>query len=318
MQVNGQNGWAARQGRYDLSFGVSQCQQELPVSTGHTLAKANQVTRREHKGLVWKVKSPLPAERMDELIFLVASDGGSLGGMPREGSQLGVSVILAGPEVLEQETDVCVLEALSQRMRRQVRSSMGVEVGAVNMAMEHGDFARAILSEIHDPAFDVRSWRSCIARWRQIGVIDAKTAFDSLSGDGVPEDRRTAVDIAAVKADLEDESNTSLRWIPGEQQASDDLTKWLGNGLTAVLLATGRWCIKEDPDIREKRKQLRERRSVLKAERKAAENEANPIGKSADVLRETQERPEGPASSREERCASDKHECSGIACSPSR
>ncbi len=51
----------------------------------------------------------------------------------------------------------------------------------------------------------------------------------------------------------------------------------------AVLLATGRWCIKEDPDVREKRKQLRERRSVLKAERKAAENDANPTGKSADV-----------------------------------
>ena len=114
-------------------------------------------------------------------------------------------------------------------------------------------------------------------------MIDAKTAFDSLSGDGVPEDRRTAVDIAAVKADLEDESNTSLRWIPGEQQASDDLTKWLGNGLMAVLLVTGRWCIKEDPAVCEKRKQLRERRSVLKAEREAAENDANPTGKSADV-----------------------------------
>ena len=51
----------------------------------------------------------------------------------------------------------------------------------------------------------------------------------------------------------------------------------------AILLATGRWCIKEDPAVREKRKQLRE----------------------------TQERPEGPASSREERCASDKTRVQG-------
>ncbi len=256
------------------------------MSTGHTLAKANQVTRRAHK-----VRSPLPADRMDELIFLVASDGGSLGGMPREGSQLGVSVILAGPEVLEQETDVCVLEALSQRMRRQVRSSMGVEVGAVNMAMEHGDFARAILSEIHDPAFDVRSWRSCIARWRQIGVIDAKTVFDSLSGDGVSEDSRTAVAITAVKADLEGEYNMSLRWIPGDQhgqrQSHEVVRDW----------PLWQYCLP----------------LVVGVSRRI-----QPSGRSANNCGKPQERPEGPASSREERCTSDKHECRSIACSPSR
>ena len=167
---------------------------------------------------------------------------------------------------------------------------MGVEVGAVNMAMEHGDYARANFSEIQDPAFDVRSWRSCIARWRQIDVIDAKTAFASLSVDVVPKDRRTAADIIAVKADWEDESNTSLRWLPGEQQASADITKWSGYGLMAPLLATGRCCIKEDAAVRV----------------------------DTQTVARTQERPEGPASSREERCASDKHECRGIACSPSR
>ena len=290
VKVNVPNEGAARQGRYALSFRASQCPQELSVSNGHTLAKANQVTRRTYKGLMWKVKRPLPAERLDELIFLVASDGGSLGGMPREGSKLDASVILAGPEVLEPETDVCVMEDISQRMRRQVRSFMGVEVGAMNMAMEHVDFAKAIFSEIQDPVFDVRSWRRCIARWRQIDAIDAKTAFASLSVDVVPKDRRTAADIIAVKADREDESNTSLRWFPGEQQASADITKWSGYGLMAPLLATGRCCIKEDAAVR--------------------------VG--TQTVARTQERPEGPASSRKERCASDKHECRGIACSPSR
>ncbi len=261
------------------------------MSTGHTLAKADQVTRRVHKSLVWKVKSLLQAECMDELIFLVASEGGSLVGMPREGSQLGVSVSFAGSEVLEQETDVCIVEALSQCMRRQVRSFMGVEVSAVNMAMEHGDCARNILSEIQDPDFKVRNWRSCIAHWRQIGVIDAKTVFDSLSGDGVSEDRRTAVDITAVKADLEGEYNMSLRWIPGDQhgqrQSHEVVRDW----------PLWRYCLP----------------LVVGVSRRI-----QPSGRSAKQLRETQERPEGPASSREERCASDKHECRGIACSPSR
>ncbi len=66
LKVNGQNGWAARQSRQDLAFGVSACQQELPVANGHTLAKANQVVRRAQKGLTWRVKSPVKLEQFGE------------------------------------------------------------------------------------------------------------------------------------------------------------------------------------------------------------------------------------------------------------
>ncbi len=83
---------------------------------------------------------------------------------------------------------------------------------------EHGDLSRAALSETK------RTSRSEIggvtsARWRQIGAIGTKAAFDSLQEDGVPEDRRTATDIDSLGADLSDGSNTGVRRIPGNQQS---------------------------------------------------------------------------------------------------
>ncbi len=178
--------------------------------------------------------------------------------MPREGSQIGFAVVLASPDVLHGEGDVCVLEAISQRMKRQVRSSMAVEVGGISSA-------RAVLSEMTDPNFNIRSWRSHITRWRQFGVVDVKTAFDTLQGDGVPEDRRVAVDVAALRADLADESNSGMRWIPGEQQITDDLT----------VLESGRWNLKEDPAVRERRRELREKRKAAVQRRMKAVPEAD-------------------------------------------
>lgn len=188
--------------------------------------------------------------------------------MPREGSQIGFAVVLASPDVLHGEGDVCVLEAISQRMKRQVRSSMAVEVGGISSA-------RAVLSEMTDPNFNIRSWRSHITRWRQFGVVDVKTAFDTLQGDGVPEDRRVAVDVAALRADLADESNSGMRWIPGEQQITDDLTKMHGNGLLRIVLESGRWHLKEDPAVRERRRELREKRKAAVQRRMEAVPEAD-------------------------------------------
>ena len=106
MEVNGQNGCVARQGRQDLAFGAAECQRELPVATGHTLVKANKVVRRAHQDYECVVKSPV--KRLEGLIFVTASDGGSLGAMPREGNQMGMAVMVASADVLEGEGDVCV------------------------------------------------------------------------------------------------------------------------------------------------------------------------------------------------------------------
>jgi len=68
---------------------------------------------------------------------------------------------------------------------KQVRRSMGVEVGATTIAFEHGDFSRAALSETK------RTSRSEVggvtsARWRQIGAIGTKTGIRQSPGRRSP------------------------------------------------------------------------------------------------------------------------------------
>ncbi len=192
-----------------------------------------------------------------------------MGGMPRDGSQVGFAVMVAAESVLEGEGPVCVLEAMSQRTKRAGRSSMAVEVAAASLAFEHGDYARAMLCEMTEEKFALRDWRRHVARWRQYNVLDAKCAFDSLAGEGTPEDRRTAIDVSALRESLNDGSGSMARWVPGPQQAADCLTKWLGNDVLRVALTLCRWSLKESPEVRAERERKREALKLSKASKKA-------------------------------------------------
>ncbi len=75
------------------------------------MVKANKVIRRAHQDQEWRVRSLV--DNLDALIFVSASDEGSLVGMPRDGSQVGIAAMVAAESVSEDEGPVCVLEALS-------------------------------------------------------------------------------------------------------------------------------------------------------------------------------------------------------------
>ena len=62
-----------------------------------------------------------------------------------------------------------------------------------------------------DPLFNIKDWRVHIATWKQLSVLDAKTVFDCLQGDGMPEDKRVAIDVSSMRADLEARRNCPWR-----------------------------------------------------------------------------------------------------------
>ena len=88
-RLNGQLAWAARQGRPDLSYGVSRCQQGQAEATIETAREANAVTKRAH--VKWFMVMPDLKCELSEVIFLAATDAAH-GAMPRLGSQLGSAV----------------------------------------------------------------------------------------------------------------------------------------------------------------------------------------------------------------------------------
>ena len=170
-------------------------------------------------------------------------------------------VALANPKITNGHAGAAVVEAFSQRIKRVVRSSLAAEVAAASLGFEHGDFVRAVLAEATLAPFSLRDWRRYAATWRQVNVIDARTAFDLLQSESVPADRRTAIDVAALRESLRDpEARSCTRWLPGPQQLADSLTKESGNQVLLQLLDGRGWSLKEEGDVRDARMVLRERR----------------------------------------------------------
>ena len=146
---------------------------------------------------------------------------------------------------------------------------MAIEACAASMAFEHGEYVRAMFGECLCHDFQVRRWGQFVRLWELILVLDAKTAFDTQT-ESLPQDRRTALDLLAIKESLLDESNRALcRWVPGPQQLADGLTKEKGNKILPDFLATKEWNLREDAAWQEQRVRQRANQKVYKAKMKA-------------------------------------------------
>ena len=108
-----------------------------------------------------------------------------------------------------------------------------------------------------------------------------KVAYDCLSSEELPQDRRTGRDIRALRESLADPEASSLcRWIPGPQQASDCLTKLRGNNVLQSIMSCGQWTIVEDDAWQEVRAQ---QRNTQKAYKRRLKVERGMVGESKDA-----------------------------------
>ena len=279
----GQLGWLAKQGRPDIAFAVSYLQQNRIDATCSTLRLLNSTIKR--------AKTPFEVVIRDlqcslsEIMVLVATDG-ALAAMPRGKSQLGLMVMLSNPKVQTELAPVVPIEWSSTSCKRVVRSSSAVEAAAASLGYEHAEFLRAVLCEIRDPDFSVRQWSMHVQRCPILLVLDAKVAYDCLSSDELPQDRRTALDIRALREALADPQSASLcRWVPGPQQASDALTKLKGNGVLNDIMASGRWTVVEDETWQKVREQQRINQRAYRARVKVQrKTQQGPVGESKGAL----------------------------------
>ena len=77
-------------------------------------------------------------------------------------------------------------------------------------------------------------------------VLDSRTGYDLLNGTALGENKRLAIDIAALKQSLaEDAGGRLIRWVPGEELIADDLTKLCGNQKLMNALMTATWALRD-------------------------------------------------------------------------
>ena len=268
--VLGQLNWMARQGRYDLSYGVSNVQQ---LAT-HDGASAMDFLNK----LIYRAKQPTTQviRRLEEwknAVVVSASDA-AFGAQPGGHSQGGYVISLADPAILEGEATLAVMEAASMKIQRVVRCSMSAEVSMAATSFEHGDFLRAALSEMVHGQFCLRDWKLWAGRFRHILVIDAKTGFDVLANESQTSDRKIQIDLAVLKqALLEDVSNAFARWVPGHHMIADGTTKWFGNKALQKALEQGTWSLKDTAEAKELRETAARQRQQLKRVRKDREGD---------------------------------------------
>ena len=100
--------------------------------------------------------------------------------------------------------------------------------------------------------------------------------YDLLNGTALGEDKRLAIDIAAMKQALaEDGGERLIRWVPGEELLSDDLTKLMDNQKLMTAMSSGVWALKDTETARKLRSDAAARkrtyRKRISADRTAAE-----------------------------------------------
>ena len=142
-------------------------------------------------------------------MVIVATDG-ALAAMPRGKSQLGIFLMLANPRVQREMNAVAPVEWCSTACKRVVRSSSAVEAAAASLGYEHAEFLRAILCEVRDPSFVMKRWLEHVKPCPILLVIDAKVAYDCLSSEELNQDRRTALDVRALRESLANPDSTSF------------------------------------------------------------------------------------------------------------
>ena len=263
--VLGQLNWMARQGRYDLSYGVSNVQQLAAKDGAGALDFLNKVIYRAKQPTVQVIR------RLDDwrnAVVISASDA-AFGAQPGGGSQGGYVVGLADAAILEGEAKIAVMEAASMKIQRVVRCSMSAEVSMAATSFEHGDFVRAALSELLNGHFVLKDWKLWSSKMRHFLVIDAKTGFDVLNTESQTSDRKIQIDLAVLKQALvEETSNSFARWVPGHHMIADGTTKWFGNKALQRALEAGIWSLKDTPEAKELREAAAHSRRQLKNHRK--------------------------------------------------
>ena len=271
--ICGQLNWMARQCRADLAFGVSRVQQLAGVADPAALTELRVLVERARMPVT--VKFTALGCDIKDMVVICTSDA-SFAGMPR-GRSGGFAVGFANPEILAGSAPINVVHYHSGLLKRVVRSSLAAEISQAAHALEEGDFIRALLAEMIYEGFSLKMWLTHVARWKLVLVLDSRTGYDLLNGTGLGEDKRLAIDIAAMRQSLhEDGAARLVRWVPGEEIIADDLTKLCGNQKLMTVLSTSRWALKDTEVAKRLRADAAARkrtyRQKVSADRNAAES----------------------------------------------
>ena len=119
----------------------------------------------------------------------------------------------------------------SHRLKRVVKSAMAAETMALLEATEHALLLKTILLEIYELA-PSQLPINCF--------IDSLQTLDAVTSTNVIEDKRTLIDVCAMRQMIERREVSSVQWIAKEKQLADCLTKSTASSELLVKVLSGK------------------------------------------------------------------------------
>lgn len=268
----GELGWVARQLRCDLAFenGCIQRSKADPcIADLVRLRAAVSSARRaaDFRQRFWSDVDPY------EAVLVILADSGHANGTPENDSIMkyrsvgGYFLMLANPGVLEGKAARANMMAYqSSQTKRVCRSTLAAEASHLSSAVEAGDWLSVLLAECLEGDIDLKNWDKIVEARRKIYVTDAQSVFDYLQkeSNSTSSDKRMAIEGALLRETVR-RPGAFVRWIDGEQNIADILTKVRADQTTLFqYLRDGLICLTQTEANRKSKEQKRQQRTSRK------------------------------------------------------
>ena len=225
---------------------VNLLQSCVTTATVDTLLTANKILRKlragPHKLVCKKIEGPVHLVAWSDASWANRRDGSSTGGY-----MIGIT----GQDILDgKRGHVTVVSWNTNKLRRVARSSMAAEMQALANAEDELHLCRLAWLEFNGIAVDLNQVDEALQDIPGTVIIDAKAIYDVLISDNQPiqlAEKRTALELLAYLRNTEN-NFTETRWVHGEANLADGLTKTGHHPMLREFLETSTWCFVHDKE----------------------------------------------------------------------
>ncbi|CAE7471087.1 GIP [Symbiodinium natans] len=149
----------------------------------------------------------------------------------------------------EQPAMATVASWKSYRLKRKTVDTLAAEGQALQAGLGSIHWHRLLFMEAFYGMLSASDWREVAGRLPFLAAVDSKSLFDAVNKCACTasyvSDKRTAIDLAVIKADLAQTGGT-IRWIDTRSMLSDPLTKQHPGTYLRYVLDKGFWAIAEE------------------------------------------------------------------------
>ena len=151
--------------------------------------------------------------------------------------------------VSQQPQQVSLASWKSYRLKRRTVNTLSSETQALVRGLGSVHWYRVLILEARGLAMSARDWQREVSKLPFICVTDSKSLYDTVRKCTNPasqcEDKRTSIDVALIKQELQDLEGT-IRWIDGRTMIADPLTKESKADYLRYVIRNGNWSILEE------------------------------------------------------------------------